>query len=376
MLLTNRLKIKISSGFHLKYFKDKGFNIKMNDEIEIDISLLPKGSHEIVTASCDYCKDIRELCYKEYNYSIKSNNKFCCKNCITHKISETIIKKYNKNSYVETDEFKEKSAKTCLKKYKVDKYCKTKECVKKSKKTSIKKYGVDHYSKTEEYNKRCKETTFKNYGVDNPMQNKDIVKKLQSTLFEKTGYNHALQNPKSIEKRKNTCLDRYNFDNYTKTNKYKKEYSENYKSRTFEEIENRKEKFKNTCIEKYGVESPMQNKDIHEKQQISAFKLKIYKDLFYRGSYELDFLEKFYDKIKVERPNSIPYLYKNKNKRYHPDFFIKEYNLIVEIKSLYTYNYNIDKNEAKKIASLENGYDFIFIINKNYKEFINKLNLI
>ena len=376
MLLTNKINIKITSGFYVKYFKDNGFNIKMNDEIEIDISLLPKGSHEKVTASCDYCGDIRELCYKEYNYSIKSNNKFCCKNCITKKISEAFIKKYNKKNYVETDEFKEKSAKACLEKYNVDRYCKTKECVKKSKKTSIERYGVDHYSKTEEYSKRCKETSLKNYGVENPMQNKDNVNKAQSTLIEKTGYKHALQNPKSLEKKKNTCLDKYGFDNYTKTVKYKDEYSKNYKLRTYDEIEKKKEKFKNTCIEKYGVESPMQDKDIHEKQQISAYKLKNYKNLFYRGSYELDFLENFYGKIKVEKSNSIPYLYKNKNKRYHPDFFIKDYNLIVEIKSLYTYNYDIDKNEAKRKASLERGYDFIFIIDKDYREFINKIDLI
>jgi len=58
-----------------------------------------------------------------------------------------------------------------------------------------------------------------------------------------------------------------------------------------------------------------------------------------------------------------------------PDYYLPDYNLIVEIKSSYTYNYDIEKNEAKKKASLENGYNFIFIIDKDYTEFINKINL-
>ena len=137
MLLTNKIKIKVNSGFHIKYFRNNGYSdVKIGDEIEIDILLLPKSSHEIVTAKCDYCGNINKLCYKEYNYSIKTNDKFCCSKCISLKIKETCIKKYGKKSFIETDEFKEKSKKTSLKKYKVDRYCKTKKFVKKCKETS------------------------------------------------------------------------------------------------------------------------------------------------------------------------------------------------------------------------------------------------
>ena len=61
-----------------------------------------------------------------------------------------------------------------------------------------------------------------------------------------------------------------------------------------------------------------------------------------------------------------------KKHTYHSDFYIDKYNLIVEIKSSYTYNYDIDKNLAKEKYSKLNGYNFIFIIDKNY-EYFNKL---
>jgi len=376
MLLTDKIKIKVNSGFHIKHFKDNGYNnIKFGDEIEIDISLLPKGSHETITAKCDYCGDIKELFYKEYNYSIRSNNKFCCSKCIPLKNEETCRKKYGKKSFTETDEFKEKSEKTCLKKYKVDRYCKTKKCVKKSKETSLKRYGETHYSKTDEYKTRCKEVFLKNYGVENVMQNPKSVEKLQNTLLERTGYKHALQNPKSIDKSRKTSIKRYGVDSYAKTNKFRNKMKRNSLNRTTEEKNEILEKSKSTCLKKYGVEYSSQNVNIHEKQQISAFKLKKYKNLFYRGTYELNFLETFYDKILIEKPKSIIYDFDNKNRRYHPDFYIKQFNLIVEVKSSYTYNYDIEKNEAKKKASLESGYNFIFIIDKDYKEFINKISL-
>lgn len=374
MLLTKKIKLKINSGFHIKYFKDNNMNVKMGDEIEIDISLLPKGSHETVHATCDYCGDEKELFYKEYNNSMKSNNKFCCAKCLPLKREEIFMIKYGVTSYPKTSEFVEKSKITSMKKYGVSSYTKTDEYKEKCKKTSIEKYGVEHYSKTIKFKENNNIKSLENYGTDYPVQNKIVIEKIQKSLFEKTGYKHALQNPKSIEKSKKTSLEKYGVTSYTKTDEYKKEYKLMYSLKPDFQKEKMKFKFKNTSMLNYGVEYPMQNIKIFEKQQISAFKLKKYKELYYRGTYELDFLEKFYDKIKIENSNSIRYNLNNKLKIYFPDFYLPDYNLIVEIKSSYTYNFNIEMNEAKKKYTLENDYKFIFIIDKDYTEFINKIN--
>jgi very-short-patch-repair endonuclease len=58
---------------------------------------------------------------------------------------------------------------------------------------------------------------------------------------------------------------------------------------------------------------------------------------------------------------------------YFPDFYIEKLNLIIEIKSEYYYYLNLEKNIAKEKACLEQGYKYILIIDKNYKEFENTI---
>jgi hypothetical protein len=47
--------------------------------------------------------------------------------------------------------------------------------------------------------------------------------------------------------------------------------------------------------------------------------------------------------------------------------------IIIEIKSDYYYNLHLEKNLCKEKSTLEKGFDFIFIIDKDYTEFINKI---
>ena len=63
---------------------------------------------------------------------------------------------------------------------------------------------------------------------------------------------------------------------------------------------------------------------------------------------------------------TIDYFFDGKNRKYFPDFFIKKLNLVIEIKSTYTYECEKDQNEAKKEATINNGFNFKFLINKNY----------
>ena len=60
-----------------------------------------------------------------------------------------------------------------------------------------------------------------------------------------------------------------------------------------------------------------------------------------------------------------------RDKVYFPDFYIPKYNLIVEVKSAYTYDKELDLNLTKKEWSIRSGYDFIFIIDKNYDELLD-----
>lgn len=96
--------------------------------------------------------------------------------------------------------------------------------------------------------------------------------------------------------------------------------------------------------------------------------LKYYQDsdVIYQGSYELDFLNKYFEKVNIK--NGLTFKYKNDDKFYHADFYLPDFNLIVEIKSSWVLE--MDKNiEKKKESVIEKGFEFILILNKNYDEF-------
>ena len=71
----------------------------------------------------------------------------------------------------------------------------------------------------------------------------------------------------------------------------------------------------------------------------------------------------------------IKYFFNGRNRKYFPDFYYQNLNLIIEIKSTYTYEIEKEQNEAKKKAAIDNGFNFIFVIDKKYDDFLNRLNL-
>jgi hypothetical protein len=132
---------------------------------------------------------------------------------------------------------------------------------------------------------------------------------------------------------------------------------------------------KATCIEKYGVEYAMQNPKIFENQVKSSYKRKEY--IFPSGRIEyvqgyepeaIDELLKQFDEddiiISGEEMPVIWYYDDNKKRRYHPDIYIKSKNLIIEVKSIWTYNLHYNKNILKYNECLNNGYNFLFYFGK------------
>jgi hypothetical protein len=63
----------------------------------------------------------------------------------------------------------------------------------------------------------------------------------------------------------------------------------------------------------------------------------------------------------------------DKKRKYHSDFYLPDYNLICEVKSLYTYNDDYDENMLKMEYTIKSGYNFLFIIDKNYNELEEKI---
>lgn len=137
------------------------------------------------------------------------------------------------------------------------------------------------------------------------------------------------------------------------------------------------EKIKNTCLEKFGCENPMQNPDIFHKSNANRYKNKT----IIIDNIAFEYLQGFEPqgiKFLTEKDNlhasqikigkcvpTVSYYFNGKRKRYFPDLYIEHLNLLVEVKCRYTYENDLEKNIAKRQASIKKGYNHKTIIFSN-----------
>jgi hypothetical protein len=320
MILTKTINYKLNQ-FNSHHFKRIGYDVEGKDSIDVKIEDIGKRSRVKVEAQCDICGNIKTLNYNKYLKNISKYNFYSCSN---------------------------------------------KCSVSKGELTCLQKFGSKYPLQNEQIKKELKDYFLEKFGVENPSQSDSIKKKREKTMIEKFGvktniilpeiHAKAIQISRSIEsdnKRKETNLEKYGFDNPMKS-------KEIY------------QKFKKTNLEKYGCEYPAQNIDVFNRTQLTGLKLKTYEGIFYQGSYELDLLKKLQELElinEVMRSKPIKYKINDSERVYFPDFYIKKYNLLLEVKSDYYFELHYEKNIAKQNTCINQGFNFLFIINKDYTEF-------
>lgn len=216
---------------------------------------------------------------------------------------------------------------------------------------------------------------------------KKFNKEMNRKISDNTKIKMLDENYKSnyYKKRRKTLLDNHGNETFNNQEKRRRTMLENGTSdyrqsivNTMMErhgmIFNNQEKKKQTTFDRYGVYHTNQVPEFFRKMQISSFLLKKHDDtgLFYRGSYEKDFLDFCYtNNISVDNfDGNIKYTEKNV---YYPDFFIKDFNLIIEIKSTYILERYYDVSMLKRKACLDQSYLYLFIIDKKYEEFADMI---
>jgi hypothetical protein len=353
MILTKSIIIEIQPR-NMGYYKKIGHDdIGVGDEIEIEIENINKGSHSIINCKCDNCGKEKKIEYRVYlGYNPKNFGDYLCRKCSQFKLEDTNLKKYGK-------------------KYPSQRI----EILDKMKSSMIEKYSVENASQSNEIqNKKIKTNNIK-FGCDWGLSNDLIKKKSRTTLLEKYGVEHCSQIESIKNKKKKTCLGNWGVDNFAKTKEYKEKSKktclEKYGVEYPSQCEISKENRKQTFFKKYGVEHVLLNEDIYKKMIRSSFKINYYKNtpLYYQGTYEKDFLDKYFGKFTIMNGKTISYKINDKNLKYYSDFFLPEYNLIVEIKSTMWFNKHLEKNIMKEQSCKDQGYQFVFIIDKDYTKF-------
>ncbi|MEN6623691.1 MAG: hypothetical protein ABFD50_19355 [Smithella sp.] len=213
----------------------------------------------------------------------------------------------------------------------------------KKKQACITRYGVENISQAAEVLAKKKATWMENYGVDNPSKAKVNQDKIKDAW------------PETERKRKVTMLQKFGVDSYCKT----------------EEFQIRR---KATWMERYGVDNPTKNIDVAHSVMLSNAKseyktksmtLPSGKEIRYQGFENIainDLLKSGVaeDEI-ITGPGNVPHIeyeFEGKTLRYYPDIYIPTLNLLIEVKSKYTWNKYRLKNLAKRQACIDAGFKF------------------
>lgn len=223
-------------------------------------------------------------------------------------------------------------------------------------------------------------------GYDHHMKNPEFIEKFEKLNLERTGYKCSFSNPftkKNIEK---TNFKKYGVSHHMKSKEFLENiyFPECYKRfgvKCAFELNSVKEKSKQSYKEKTGFDYNMENPEVIEKILESTHKYKIYilnnKEYKIQG-YEPQCLDYLINIEKIDQKDiilkskegkpTIKYLksLNNKMSSYFPDIYIKSQNRIVEVKSIWTYNYNKKTNDEKLQACKDSGYNAnIYIMNKS-----------
>ena len=190
------------------------------------------------------------------------------------------------------------------------------------------KYGVDNVFQLETTKQKTKETLLRKYGVEYISQNKDIIVQRENTMMSKFGF-------------------RTNFENH-----------------------------ENFMIAKYGFRNAAHIPEIAEVACLNRFKkrheyiLETGEIILLQGyeSFGLDFLKNKYQESEVSyRKKDMPLIMWFNNKtdkehRYYPDFYVNKDNLVVEIKSDYTYKKDYENIRSKYTATVNNGHQYLLLV--------------
>lgn len=363
MIITKTLQIKTTNK-NITHYKNIGYVINSGDIIEIKPDDLPYSSKTKILVKCTICEKEQEISIYSYRRNIKNYGYYSCISCSNSKKEQTCLDKYGVDSYTKTKEYVDKTKKTKKEKYGDENYVN----LEKQKETNNKKYGNDFYMNTNDFKLKSKKTMNDKYGVEFALQSENIIKKLIKTNNDKYGVDFVLQSELVKEKIKLTKSLKYDNEYYNNRGKYTETNLKKYNVKNPMQVIEIQQKLSNIMFEKYGVYYAAQLPEFYNKMTKDGLKIKKYKELYYQGSYEKDFLERYYD-IGISRGPTIKYLYNNIEHTYYSDFYYKKLNLIIEIKSKKWYDEHLDKNLIKQKSCREQGYNFLFIIDKNYEIF-------
>jgi hypothetical protein len=126
MILTKTVEIRIVPK-HIKFWKEKGYDVNINDIITVNLSDISKNSNVLIDVLCENCGKLRRLSYQKYNMSKEKYGIYTCKDCGYDKSKQTLQKNFGVEYTFLSEDIRNKIKATWLERYGVDNCAK---CVK------------------------------------------------------------------------------------------------------------------------------------------------------------------------------------------------------------------------------------------------------
>jgi very-short-patch-repair endonuclease len=223
MILVDKIKIKINSTT-LKYYREKGYNVNILDEIDVNVSDLTKSSNYKIKVACDICNTEKEIPYNVYKKNINKYNLYACSNkCAIFKNKKTKLELYGDENYVN---------------------------VEKIKKTNINKYGVENVFQNDVIKETIKKNNIIKYGVESANSDESVKNNKKISLLKKYGVECLLNTEEQKIKTKKIKIEKYgNLNNHDKLVKtFLEKYEVSHPSMVSEFIQKRIQNYKKTMI--------------------------------------------------------------------------------------------------------------------------------
>lgn len=202
----------------VKYYKEKGYDAKSGQDLEIDVYDLPPKSHVEVKVLCDYGGEEYETKWYLYLRGRKVLEKDCCFNCRHKKEAESIQNTYGVSSVLELKDIKEKINNTLIEKYGTTKIMDIPGVKEQVKATNIERYGVENPNQSEEVKEKIRQTCLERYGDTNVLGSSSIKRE---EIYEKAiEAKQGIGNGGSVSKNQIYLANLYNGEINIKLGKY------------------------------------------------------------------------------------------------------------------------------------------------------------
>ena len=313
------------------------------------------------------------------------------------KTKVTVQRKYGVDNIFQVKEFQEKAKETMMEQYGVAHPMHSAEIKEKVKETNLLRRGVEYPMQSPAVKEKAKENSLINWGVEHPRQTEIVQQKAIQTCLERYGVPYSLMVPEVIQKGQETMMLRYGVRHAvlneeinarriaTNLERYNVEFvlpDEEARKRAVATLQLRYnvsnpahmathwEKYKQTSLQNWGTEYPFQSTECRELNAHARYKMYdlTVDDKTFIGlqGYEKFFVtSKEYNVNEIEHGKTVPrvpYELAGGSHMYFPDFFIPSENLIIEVKSTYTFVVDMERCITKANACIDKGYNFEFRI--------------